>query len=457
MARLASEAIAERPQAAQADGLARLRSLTSPYTGLVRRVHETLRAPDDARMTLMGCQLARGEPTTGSAVDLSAAGANYEPERALGAALGEAIERYSGTCVPRSGPVLATASEIGPEAVDPARFALFHEEQYASDGFPFVPFTGDTKVRWVKGWSIPDGDPAYVPLQLAYMMRSGMCVEGEVEIAQGSSNGMSLALGVEEATLGGLLELVERDAVMLTWANSLIHPRLDWSHDDELIEHESRHFTPAGIPYDVLDLSGFFGVPTAMALMLPRREHGNGGEPVVWGIGAASEPTMRDAWDKAIRECFQIRTALKADLLEDPGRTSLAADEITEPLDHTYYYADPENQARLAFLASSERVRAPADVPDLAGDDAATGVEAIAERLKARGVSAYAVDITPVDVADAGLRVVHVLSPELQPIDFPHRLRFQGGRRLYEAAFELGLRQAPLDRSDLNPEPHPFP
>lgn len=93
------------------------------------------------------------------------------------------------------------------------------------------------------------------------------------------------------------------------------------------------------------------------------------------------------------------------------------------------------------------------------GLDAEQGgiVEGLASRLAARGVSAYAVDITTPDVADAGLSVVHVLSPDLQPIDFSHRLRYLGGRRLYEAAHELGLRDRPLAPAELNPDPHPFP
>jgi ribosomal protein S12 methylthiotransferase accessory factor len=50
-----------------------------------------------------------------------------------------------------------------------------------------------------------------------------------------------------------------------------------------------------------------------------------------------------------------------------------------------------------------------------------------------------------------------VICPELQPIDFVHTERFLGGRRLYEAAHELGLRDAPLSPDELNPYPHPFP
>ncbi|MGH9212997.1 MAG: YcaO-like family protein [Acidimicrobiales bacterium] len=442
------------------EGLARLESFVSPYTGIVRGVYETLRAPDDARLALVGCRTASGEPTTASTFDLTAAGTHYRRDQAVAAAIGEALERYAGTCLPRSGVVEATAAELGPQAVAPARWTLFSEQQYAEDGFTFEPFTDQTRLRWVEGWSVPDGAPVYVPLQLAYMVALDRHLPGEGRIANGSSSGMALAFDRDEAVLRGLLELVERDAVMLTWACRLVHRRLDWSGTADLVARERRHFAPTGLTYHVLDASGLLGVPTALALML---ETGvlpagwTGVEPVLWGIGAASAPTMAEAWDKALRECFQTRSSLRVDLLARPERCLLDAAQVEDPEDHVWYYARAENQAKLAFLVGSDHTRDIAAVPAIDGHDPPTWIDAVARCLAAHGASAYAVDITPPDLADAGLHVVHVLSPELQPVDFPHRHRFLGGRRLYDAAYAAGMCERPLTPADLNPDPHPFP
>lgn len=449
----------------QADALARLQTFLSPYTGIVRRVHESFRTPDDARMTLMGCRMASGETTTGSTYELAAAGAAYRSDRAIAAALGEAVERYAGTCLPGSSAVLATASEIGPTAVAPERWALFSQEQHDREDFPFQPFRDDTRVRWVKGWSIPDGAEAYLPLQLAYMVRPGQHAAGEVPIAYGSSNGMALATTTHEAVRRGLLELIERDAVMLTWAGRLAQARIDWTGDQRFAELERRRFSPTGVEYDVLDLSAFLGIPVAMALAAGRPLAGAGPDAVVWGIGAAAAPTMAEACDKALRECFQTRTSLRNDLLAGPDRPEGSPDplrpmdplDIETPEDHMHFYIRADRHPKLAFLTSSHRTRDSRDAPTVAGDDAEAQVREIARLLAARGVSAYAVDITPVDVAEAGLRVIHVLSPELQPLDFPHQFRFRGGRRLYHAAAEAGLVERPFGPHDLNPDPHPFP
>jgi ribosomal protein S12 methylthiotransferase accessory factor len=81
----------------------------------------------------------------------------------------------------------------------------------------------------------------------------------------------------------------------------------------------------------------------------------------------------------------------------------------------------------------------------------------LTDRLAQEALSAYAVDVTAPDVRAAGLSVVRVLVPELCQLDLFHRGRFLGGRRLYEAAWKLGLRGQPLAVHEVNPDPHPFP
>lgn len=432
------------------EGLARLKTLVSPYTGVVSRVHEALLEPDDARNVRFDCELASTAATTGLTVQPPAGGSGNDRESALAAALGEAIERYSGTCLPpESAWVLATASELGPAAVEPERFSLFSEAQYAEESFPFRPFTSDTEVRWVRGHSIPDGAEAYLPLQLAYIWRGVELAAGETPIAPASSSGMAAGATEQDAILHGLHELIERDAVMLTWANRLALPLLDWSTDADLVEHDLAHFASSGIGYKVIDLSAFCDVPTALAV---NRDAATG-----FCSGAASAPTMRQAWDKALRECFQVRTALKWDLLEEP-HPSFEQDfsDIQGFVDHVRFYSSSEHQVHTDFLTSSEQVRRIHEVPGLEEDDPAARLEAIARRVAVRDISAYWVDIAPPDVREAGLHAVHVISPDLLPINDAHRYRFLGGRRLHEAAFELGLRDAPLSPDELNPYPHPF-
>jgi ribosomal protein S12 methylthiotransferase accessory factor len=433
----------------QPEGVERLERLVSPYTGIVHRLHEVMLEPDDSRHARFECELASTRATIGVEEPPPAGGSGATRSRAVGAAIGEALERYAGLHQPpESETRLAAAAEIGPAAVAPERFALFSESQYEQPGFEFVPFTEQTRVRWVEGRSIPDGEPVYLPLQLAHIWRQAELAEGELAIAPGTSNGMATGLARDDAILGGLLELIERDAVMLTWANRLSHPRIEASSDAGMAAVEQARFRPSGVSYEVADLSVFFGVPTALAV-----SRGGAGR---FGVGGSSAASVAEAWEKALRECFQVRTALKRDVLDAPDPSFADPEAVKTFLDHARFYSSPAHQDETRFLTGSPSVSPPETFPRVEGETTGEQLATVAARLQARGVSAYWVDIAPPDLKEAGVHAVSVISPELQPLDASYRHRFLGGRRLRFAAFELGLREQPLSEAELNPLPHPF-
>jgi ribosomal protein S12 methylthiotransferase accessory factor len=195
-------------------------------------------------------------------------------------------------------------------------------------------------------------------------------------------------------------------------------------------------------------------VPTALALL-----HGAGEEdPVALAVGAASAPLARDACRKAVTEAFLVRTWARSLRSSTPSR-SFRDDfgDVTTFADHVHLYALRAHADRARFLAASSVLRSISEVPRLDGDESETLLAALLERLEEIGASAYAVDVTAPDVAAAGLRVAKVLVPELCPLDVAHGARFLGGRRLYEAAWRLGLRETAVRIEDLNHDPHPFP
>jgi ribosomal protein S12 methylthiotransferase accessory factor len=431
--------------------LAQLRAFVSPLTGVVHGLSETLAAPGELRLVSIGCELADGLATIGSPLESYTGSEHWSRAAAEAAAIGEALERYSGSYVPRERIVVASASELGEEAVDPSRFALFSDEQYASLGFPFRPFRRDTVVGWIDGFSVPDSRHAYLPAQLVFMPWARLRPD-EVPVAHATSSGLACAATLEEAVLTGLLEVVERDAFMLAWHNRLTLPLLDWSGDPELVRLDRRYFAPSGLRYSAVDLNVFLGVPTVLGVV-----HGPPGALGALGVGAASAPSVVNAWRKALAEAFSVRRWVADRALEEPELLGRPASTIQTFDDHTLYYADERRAHSASFLDSSVERHAVADVEPLEGDNVLEQIEAVSRRLEARGASPYAVDVTSPDVAAAGLRVVHVLVPELCALDVVEGARFLGGRRLYEAAFEVGLVPRPLGPADLNPDPHPFP
>jgi ribosomal protein S12 methylthiotransferase accessory factor len=445
---VSSVALRSVPATPVAEGLRRLRSLVSPYVGIVRAVGEFAAGPDDARLFRVGCRIAEVAPLLGVEVDYRAGGTAPTREAAFAATLGEVAERYSASSPMRDGGVLATAARLGTRAVDPARFALFSDGQYTRPGFPFRPFRRTTPVRWIEAFAIPSGAPALLPRQLVHLAWRPGPGSGEVAIGYSTSSGAACGCTLEEAVLRGLLELLERDAFLVTWANQLSLPLLDWSRHRELAELDRRYFRPSGLAYASVDLSAFFDVPTVLGVVRDDRVPG-----AALGVGAAAAPRIEEAWLRALAEAFSVRTWAR---LTWDGRDGDPATIETFD-DHIRFYGSPAHAELTGFLDESPDRRDVRDVPALDGDDVGAQIGEIAARLEARGSSAYAADVTAPDIRDAGLRVAKVVAPELCALDVAHDARFLGGRRLYHAAFELGLRAAPLTPDEVNPHPHPFP
>ena len=435
-----------------AESIRRLGTLVSPYTGVIRRVEELLAAADEIPLVAVSCETGDGALLPTGPVSRLGCGSGASRESALAAALGEAVERYSAAS-PASDDdlVVGSAAELGDEAVRPARFALFGAEQYGDAGFPYRPFTDTTRVAWTRGFTLPGGEPALVPAQLVYLRDTDSAEEAR--IGPSTSNGLACHATLEEAVLRALLEVIERDAFMIFWKNRLSLPRLSWVGDEELLAFEARYLAPTGLRYQAIDLSGFWGVPTVLGVV--RSEVPATG---ALGVGACAAPRIQAAVSNALDEACRVQAWATDLLIRDPER-EFARDfsDVQNFDDHVHYYADHARARAADFLDASRELREVSVVEPLPGASVRAQIETIARRVREQGSSAYAVDVTAPDIRSAGVAVAKVVAPELCALDADHRARFLGGRRLYEAAYELGLSTRVLAAADLNPYPHPFP
>jgi len=430
-----------------------LRAVASPHVGIVPVVEECLASVDEPPLVRISCDPAAGDELIGASLGHvgGLGGTGLSREAAVGAAIGEAVERYSATYLPHERIVLACADELGAGVVPPDSFALFHDSQYARTGFPFVPFTRNTRARWVEGRELTSGAPAWLPAELVFL--GDVVRPGEQRIGYATSSGMACAESAELATERGLLELLERDAFMLVWSNRISPPRLDWSHVATMLALEQRYFAPTGLDYVALDLSAFHHLPIVLAVV---RAEGAG--PGALGVGAAAAAEPERAWWKALSEAFASRGAGRRLALHNPERTyAQDGSDVLTFEDHIHYYSDPGRAAGAVFLtASSERARVD-ELPALGGRTSADRLEELAARAHRAGSQVYVVDVTSPDVRSVGLCVVKVVTPGLCPLDVAHPARFLGAPRLLDMSERDGLTARCRSVEDLNPLPHPFP
>ncbi|HEX2302128.1 MAG TPA: YcaO-like family protein [Gaiella sp.] len=442
-------ALDDEPFTPLADALTRLEAAVSPLVGIATRTLSTTHTTDETSLPNCACELAPAHRTLGGPTVEFGSGAHPDGRRARAAAIGEAIERYSGVFLPFERLHCTTARAIGAEAVRPGRFALFHPSQFDIPRFPLVPFTEDTPTTFVRGLALDDGSPVFLPAELVYLRRPDPTL---ASIAYATSSGLACGPTFTEAVLGALLELVERDAVMLAWKCRLSLPLLDWSADSGLTDLDRRFFASTGLRFSVVDASVFLDLPIAISVL-----HGPPGSGAVLAVGAAAAAEIGEAWLRAISESFGVYRWLRQKLATESGRVPADLDAIESFDDHMLFYSVEENAGRAAFLDASPARRPTSEVASLEGSTSRAQIEALVARLARHGVSAYAADVTPPDVRELGLSVARVIAPELCALDVSHRARFLGGTRLTTAAHAAGLVPAPLDVSELNPLPHPFP
>lgn len=427
----------------------RLRTLVSPYTGIVTRTSRSLVSPDDARLVSIACELAGLGPDGEQGFEPEAGAARPREEEALTAALGEAAERYAASVVPYDELLLAPARALGPEAVRPERFALFADEQRLAPGFPYRRVDETTPLRWARGRSL-DGRPCWLPAQLVYL--AAELTAGEPPFAPATSSGLACGSTAQEATIAALLELLERDAFMLVWRNRLSLPRLDVSGDRDLCRFHDEVVAPSGLRCTTVDLSVFHGVPTVLALVRSEEP-----DPVALAVGAAAAPHVRTAWKRAVCEAFAARAWARALALAQPAEAPRGPADVVTFADHVRLYAGRATASAACFLDAAPETRPAADVRALEGETAQEVFDAIVQRFRRAGADAFLVDVTPPDLCAASLRVVRALAPELCALDVGGAAPLLGGRRLLEAPWRAGLVPARLERARLNALPHPFP
>lgn len=373
----------------------------------------------------------------------------------------EAIERYGGVSPGGKRTVVsASYAEIADHAVSPAALGLHPPECYALPGFEYQPFAVDTPCRWVWGYSFATQRPVLVPENHVYYYMRHM-PGGEKPFAFEISNGCALGGCLEEAIMHGLLEVVERDAFLMTWYARLAARRIDLTGgiDREVALQAAAITADSGHRVLCFDTTMEHGIPSVWAMALD--ESGDPSRPRT-AHAAASHLTLERAAMNALSELGP----LLADLVQRyPDEADRAAAMVADPAlvshmhDHSTLYAAPQATERLSFLLEGGGRRdLAADPTPFDGVDLTEDLRDMTDRLIAAGMDVVVVDQTTPEHQAGGFRCVKVVVPGSLPMTFGHQhRRTEGLPRLARVGRLLGFRDRDLDPSELNTHPHPFP
>lgn len=380
--------------------------------------------------TMASFDFRKAEP-----VERTGAGKGLTRDAAILSALGEAVERY---CAYQEDPrrvFVASGEDVGPGAIRPPDLVLYSREQYARPDWPYVAWSEDMPIPWVQGVELPSGASVAAPAGLTYLG-----ADPHPRFAPSTSNGLAAGASEADARLGGLCEVIERDAFLLAWMRRLSPVELDLARSGPLAGFLARHYARMGVDVRAYVLPTDLPATTVLALSLED-------DPAVPGqvVGLGCHPSPAVALTKALLELAQGRPAEAHRYRSNPPTGRLNRYEDVHTLDdHSAFLSLHDRRGEFDFLRDAGDPVAVPDLPDPSLADAAADVDRCVAELTSAGYRVAAVDLTLPDIASVGLSVIRVLVTGLQPIHFGYGEERLGGPRLTAGGVEL------------NPCPHPL-
>ncbi len=428
-------------------------TLLSPLTGIIKQLEIVPKDPDEPKIPYVyGVALANHsflDKEQGG--DEGCSGKGLTLARAEISALGEAVERYSGACYQQKEIYLSSYQDISKSKLDPAELVLFRDEQYA--GLPYAPFQPDEAMGWVSGYSLVRDAHVEIPAISVFM--NYKIHTPQENICAVTSNGLAAGATLLNAVLSASLEVIERDAFMITWCNKLPCHRIDpFSHPEKEIRDYCTSYGRRGVEMQLYRLPT--DLPVHVFMGIGYQLTGDDGPCVVVGLGADFDAAT--AAKSALLEIGQIRPSLKQrmrspevkarldELLENPGL-------VKELEDHDLLYSSRKMVHAFDFLF--ER---PIEVFDWQKNEEENGtrLSRLLDVLKSRNSDLIYYNLTPPEMEKLGLFTVRVIIPDMQPIHFGHENIRLGGRRLYELPQRLGFKTSITTPAELNENPHPL-
>ncbi len=358
---------------------------------------------------------------------------------AMKKALSEIVERtlwYDDGAYWATGSYRATAHAAGHEAIDLASVSGFSEAQRSA--LPGGPLRSDQDFLWTPGTSMADGSRMCVPAQLISGKYARTQLGLEPMLRTATSNGLASHDSYDEAAYRGLLELIERDAFMITFHNQISAPRIDPASITNLA---TRSVLDALLRFeftiDILLLPT--DCPTSVVCCVLRDTRGG---PALT-LGAKAHHDTEEAVRGALLEAHAVwHTARVMKRYEQP----LPA-QPWGTVDRIAYWARPEHTAQLAWLWSG-----PMEPLKKSGANVSTG-RGLAIALKKNSVDACVFHMSTREIERIGFHAVCVFSPQLIPLYLESEPIYLGGERFRTVPRAFGY----TPRHSPPPYTHPFP
>lgn len=356
------------------------------------------------------------------------------PSLAHTKAVAEAKEWAACGCVP--GALIRSRFRDLVTAIDPRTIIRFHPTQYRMEGFPFKMFNETLGYEWVEGYDEITGSAVYILADLVYFPY----YPKTPPYAYANSSGVAAHPDRQKAVETSTLELIERDAFMITYLIKLISPAI------------SDHTLPQYIQRRIQGLK-------RMGFKVWVRDHSLDLAPVVFVFAQNEELAYTtcascssfDTEHAVSHALMEVEASALARLQNGPARFK-QPEEVVMPFDHGALYEQRQYFRRADFLIRNRITIAFRDV----GRNVARSWQGLLNRFAAKGWRLITVPLFLSEEygGNGDLHVIRSLVPGIVPMTFGNRQEPAGMERIYAVAEERGGRM--ISYRDLPKFPHPF-
>jgi len=428
-----------------------LMELVSPRVGLIRAVSLRVANADQPDLPII-CDglLSHFDFRKGEGIERGTSGKGFTEEQAMLGVIGEAVERYCASHPRRGSLRRAAIADLDGDAVSPEDLVLYSEAQYARKSLPFSIWRPAHQLSWVLVNELITEKPVWVPATFVFLSLPASA-EPQDFLCASTSSGFAAGIDVAHAARAAALELIERDAFVITWLNRLAVREIDLGHVE-------------GVTGDIVSVFGKGGtrlrafllptdLPAVPVMTMALDETGTGPAAVI-ALGCEMDPCR--ALEKAMFEICQVHDPLRKAHREGRGESANTYADVRTLEQHAAYFFRRDHLHELQFLLERRAPISIDEVPGHRGRAVDDDLRTLASGFHASGSRLLYRDVTTPDLTGYPIRVVRALAPHIQPIHFGHGQERLGGRRLYELPARLGQSDGPRRESSLNPCPHPL-
>ncbi|CCF12861.1 ycaO-like family protein [Brevibacillus laterosporus GI-9] len=213
-----------------------LEKLVQPMVGLISRVDHLPISPGEPEFPIhlssLGdishslTQIKRATQGRYISGGMDGAGGSTDVAESRIRSMAEGLERYSSCTYDERQFIWATADELGDDALDLRKVPVCSDAELRHPKCGVINPVTDAPIRWVKGISLLDQREVWVPAIMTYLHLSTESMGERFWLP--ISTGCATHESIEEALISAICEVIERDAISLTWLQQLSLPHIEF-------------------------------------------------------------------------------------------------------------------------------------------------------------------------------------------------------------------------------------